>query len=64
MKPLISNIPVIRATNNSYDVTLSVSDGIATNQVEVRVIVLDLTESAQTVEEAQILVNGYTLGNH
>ena len=56
--------PSDQGANNSYDVTLSVSDGIATNQVEVRVIVLDLDESAQTVEEAQILVNGYTLGNH
>jgi serralysin len=56
--------PTDQGTNNSYNVTLSVSDGNATNQVDVTVTVLDLDESAQTVEEAQILVNGYFLGNH
>ena len=56
--------PTDQGTNNSYNVTLSVSDGHATSLVDVTVNVLDLDETAQTVEESQILVNGYFLGNH
>ena len=56
--------PTDQGTNNSYNLTLSVSDGNATSQVDVTVNVLDLDETAQTVEESQILVNGYFLGNH
>ena len=56
--------PADLGSNNSYNLTLSVSDGNATIQVDVTITVVDLDESAQSAEEAQILVNGYILGNH
>ena len=49
--------------DNQYEITIEISDGYSSLQVELVVRVLDLDETAQSPEDSRILINGYSLGN-
>ena len=50
--------------DNQYEITIEISDGYSSLQVELVVRVLDLDETAQSPEDSRLLINGYSLGNY